>query len=153
MREKVAQLLQQALDKNPSLFLIDLNISETNQISVTIDGDHGVSVQDCINVSREIEHNIDREEHDFSLDVASAGATAPLEVTRQYIKNVGRKLHVRSKTDTIEGNLVAANEDAITLQWKAREPKPIGKGKATVEKEAIVSYTDIVEAKVMITFN
>lgn len=153
MREKVAQLLQQALDKNPSLFLIDLSISETNQISVTIDGDNGVSVQDCINVSREIEHNIDREEHDFSLDVASAGATAPLEVTRQYIKNVGRKLHVRSKTETIEGNLVAANEDAITLQWKAREPKPIGKGKVTVEKEAIVSYDDIVEAKVMITFN
>lgn len=153
MQKKVAQLLQQALDKNPSLFLIEFSVSESNQILVIIDGDQGVTVQDCINVSREIEHNLDREEYDFSLEVASAGVTAPLQVARQYKKNVGRKLKVTTKNETLEGSLVQVSEEAITLQWKAREPKPIGKGKITVEKEAVVSYNDIVEAKVMITFN
>ena len=55
--------------------------------------------------------------------------------------------------DDIEGVLTIANQNEIKLQWKAREPKPIGKGKVTVNKEAVLDYKDIAEAKVMITFN
>ncbi len=153
MRERVEKLLQNVLDENPTLFLIDLSINENNQIRVTIDGDEGVKVEDCMAVSRGIEHNLDREEVDFSLEVLSAGVSEPLTLLRQYKKNIGRKLNIRTESETIEGNLTAANEATITLQWKTREPKPIGKGKVTVQKEAIVPYKNIVEAKVMITFN
>jgi len=135
------------------LFLIDLNISETNQIRVIIDGDEGVKVQDCIDISRAIEHNLDREELDFALEVHSAGVSEPLTLVRQYMKNIGRKLKVKTADETIEGNLKEADETSITLQWKTREPKPIGKGKVTVQKEAVIPYNNIVEAKVMITFN
>lgn len=154
MREKVTELLNRALDNNKSLFLIDFTITEGNQIHIIIDGDHGVTVNDCIAVSREIEHNIDREEIDFSLEVASAGVSESLINTRQYIKNLGRSLAVKTKTgESIEGNLVKADSKKIVLQWKAREPKPIGKGKVTVQKELVLDYKDIVEAKVMVTFN
>jgi ribosome maturation factor RimP len=153
MRERVEQLLQNVLDARPTLFLIDLSINENNQIRVIIDGDEGVKVEDCMAVSRGIEHNLDREEADFSLEVLSVGVSEPLTLLRQYKKNIGRKINIRTESETIEGNLTAANEAAITLQWKAREPKPIGKGKVTVQKEAIVPYKNIVEAKVMITFN
>ncbi len=154
MREKVTQLLEQALEKNKSLFLIDYSISEANHIRVILDGDKGVSVEDCIAVSREIEHNLDREEVDFSLEVMSAGVSEPLKLPRQYKKNVGRTLKLRTKDDNaFEGTLVSATEEAITLQWKAREPKPVGKGKVTVQKETVLPYKDIAEAKVMITFN
>ena len=153
MREKVVELLNDALKEKESLFLIDLNISEANQIRVIIDGDQGVTVQDCIDISRAIEHNLDREEHDFSLEVHSAGATEPLSLVRQYKKNIGRKLKVKTESDTLEGTLALADDTNVTLQWKAREPKPVGKGKVTVEKEAVIPYEDIVEAKVMITFN
>ncbi|MEL6811674.1 MAG: ribosome assembly cofactor RimP [Bacteroidota bacterium] len=152
MREKVAALLQNALDENPSLFLIDLTITENNQIRVIIDGDEGVKVEDCIAVSRAIEHNLDREEEDFSLEVLSAGVSEPLTLTRQYKKNLGRKLKVKTGEDTLEGELTLVDDDGITLQWKAREPKPVGKGKVTVQKEAVVPFKDIVQAKVMITF-
>ncbi len=152
MQEKVTALLQKALDENPSLFLINLEITPGNQIRVTIDGDYGVKVEDCIAVSRAIEHNLDREEEDFSLEVLSAGVSEPLTMARQYVKNVGRKLKVKTEGETLEGQLVAASEFDITLQWKTREPKPVGKGKVTVQKEAIVPYENIVEAKVMITF-
>ncbi|MGK0233790.1 MAG: ribosome maturation factor RimP, partial [Psychroserpens sp.] len=115
--------------------------------------DNGVTVNDCIAVSREIEHNLDRDEIDFSLDVASAGVSEPLVEIRQYSKNIGRNLKViTSEKEVIEGKLADANDDNITLQWKAREPKPIGKGKVTVSKEAVLPYKDIVEAKVMIKF-
>ena len=153
MRGKVETLLKDALDERPELFLIDLSISEANQIRVIIDGDEGVKVQDCIDISRAIEHNLDREEQDFSLEVLSAGVTEPLKMVRQYQKNVGRKLKVKTSEENLEGTLVKADEEALILQWKAREPKPVGKGKVTVQKEAVIPYKDIVEAKVMITFN
>jgi ribosome maturation factor RimP len=153
MREKVAELLKEALEQKPGLFLIDLNISEANQIRITIDGDEGVTVQDCIDVSRAIEHNLDREEHDFALEVHSAGVSEPLTMVRQFKKNIGRKLKVRTQKETVEGNLTRADDNELILQWKTREPKPVGKGKITVQKEAVIPYKDIVEAKVMITFN
>ena len=153
MQKKVEKLLDEALSQKPELFLIDLSISEANQIRVILDGDNGVSVQDCMDVSRAIEHNLDREEQDFSLEVLSAGVSKPLKMVRQYKKNIGRKLQVKTEGETIEGELTEATEDAVTLHWKAREPKPVGKGKVTVQKEATVSYNDIVEAKVMIKFN
>ncbi len=153
MREKVAQLLKSALEENKSLFLIDLNISEDNQIRVILDGDKGVTVDDCMAVSRAIEHNLDREEYDFSLEVMSSGVSEPLTLPRQYKKNIGRNLKLKTKNnEKIEGELISANDESCTLTWVTREPKPVGKGKVTVQKEAIVPYKDIMEAKVMITF-
>ena len=153
LREKVENLLQEAFEENNSLFLIELNIDDANHISVVIDGDNGVSVNDCIAVSRKIEHNLDRDEEDFSLDVASAGVSRPLTMPRQYRKNIGRKLAVTtSEGEKIEGELVKMEDDTITLQWKAREPKPVGKGKVTVNKEAVLPLEEIKEAKVIITF-
>jgi ribosome maturation factor RimP len=153
MQQKVNELLKNVLDENPSLFLIDLSIDKDNRIRVIIDGDEGVKVEDCIMVSRAIEHNLDREEEDFSLEVLSAGVSEPLTLVRQYKKNLGRKLAVKTAEESLEGKLADVNEETITLQWKAREPKPVGKGKITVEKEAVVPYKNIVEAKVMVTFN
>lgn len=153
MREKVAELLENALEENKSLFLIDLNISEDNQIRVILDGDKGVTVEDCIAVSRAIEHNLDREEYDFSLEVMSAGVSEPLTLPRQYKKNIGRNLKIKTKNgEKLEGELTAATEDSFTLTWSAREPKPVGKGKVAVQKEVTLPYKDIMEAKVMITF-
>lgn len=153
LKEKVQQLLQEALDENPALFLIDLDIKGDNEITVTIDGDQGVTVQDCIAVSRKVEHNMDREEEDFSLEVMSVGATTPLVFPRQYKKNVGRTLEVKTaQGETIEGLLETATDNEVTLVWKAREPKPVGKGKVTVQKTATLPFKDIVKAKVVIKF-
>lgn len=152
LREKVEKLLQEAFEENNSLFLIELKVDTNNHINVIIDGDNGVSVNDCIAVSRKIEHNLDREEEDFSLEVASAGVSQPLSMPRQYKKNIGRKLAVVASGEKIEGELVKVEEGKITLKWKAREPKPVGKGKVTVNKEAVLPIEDIDEAKVVITF-
>ena len=151
-KEKVNQLLQAGLDEKPDLFLIELSVSEANKIMVTLDGDQGVQLQDCIDISRAIEHNLDREEHDFALEVASVGVGSPLKLVRQYVKNIGRTLIVKLATSTIEAELIAATESHITLAWEAREPKKIGKGKETVQKEQQIPYTEIKEAIVTVTF-
>ncbi|MDO5972463.1 ribosome assembly cofactor RimP [Flavivirga aquimarina] len=151
-KSTVTDLLESALIERPDLFLIDFSIQGDNQIKITIDGDNGVLVEDCMFVSRAIEHSLDREEQDFSLEVMSAGATSPLVNKRQYKKNLNRVLNVKTDSDNMEGTLTEATDSNIRLEWKVREPKPIGKGKVTVKKQANIAYENIVEAKVMIKF-
>lgn len=152
-KEKVNDLILQALSEKPTIFLIDLTITDSFKIIVTLDGDNGVALQDCIDISRAIENNLDREEQDFSLEVASVGVGSPLKMIRQYKKNIGRTLIVKLAASTIEAKLVDANDDFITLAWEAREAKKIGKGKELVKKTQEIPYTDIKEAIVTVTFN
>lgn len=151
-KEKVFGLVADGLIEKPSIFLIDLTISDAFKISVFLDGDNGVLLQDCIDVSRAIENNLDREEQDFSLEVASVGVGSPLKNVRQYKKNIGRTLIVKLATETIEAELVEASDNFIILSWKAREPKKLGKGKETVQKREQIPYTEIKEAIVTVTF-
>ena len=149
----IKALIANGLEERPDLFLIDLTLHSDNKISVVIDGDNGVTVEDCMFMSRAIENNLDREEDDFSLDVASSGATSPLVNKRQYKKNIGRTLQVKAQPDLkIEGVLSDVNEDEVTLEWETKEAKPIGKGKIKVKKQAKIMYDDILEAKVIIKF-
>ncbi|WP_439129716.1 ribosome assembly cofactor RimP [Polaribacter sp.] len=150
--KKVKDLVDEALELNKSLFLIDLSISVNNKIQVVVDGDNGVPLSECIRISRNVEHNLDREEEDFSLEVTTPDIAHPLSEKRQYIKNIGRILKVKTAEQEFEGTLAEADQDKIILQWKAREPKPIGKGKITVEKTVTLEYKDIKEAKVKIVF-
>ncbi|WP_299004532.1 ribosome assembly cofactor RimP [uncultured Tenacibaculum sp.] len=151
-QERVKELLQEALQENESLYLIDLQFLSDNKIKVIVDGDSGVPLSECIRISRNIEHNLDREEEDFSLEVTTPDIAQPLTVKRQYKKNINRILKVKTATEGFEGTLTEVTEDTITLFWKAREPKPIGKGKHTVEKTKTLAYEDIKEAKVKIIF-
>ena len=152
-KETVKNLLDEGLKQREDLFLIDLEVLPDNTIKVIIDGDAGVLVEDCMFISRAIEHNLDREEQDFSLEVASVGAATPFTHQRQYLKNVGRILSVKTKDDQkLEATLANADENAIELEWKTREPKPVGKGKVTVKKHAKIEYSNILEAQVIIKF-
>ncbi len=151
-KEKVSGLLEEVLLEKPTLFLIDLTITESFKIIVTLDGDNGVALQDCIDISRSIDSNLDREEHDFSLEVASAGVSSPLKHIRQYKKNVGRILQVETDSINIEAKLVEANDDFIVMEWEVREPKKIGKGKETVQKRREIPYLEIKKAIVIIIF-
>ncbi len=152
LKAQVEELLEKALKENKKLFLVNFSITPDNIIRIVLDGDEGVNLKDCIAISRAIEHNLDREEHDFSLEVTSAGAAEPIVMARQYPKNIGRKLIVKTATDNYEGNLTEATENSITLEWKEREPKPVGKGKVTVQKRKKIALSEIDEAKVKLKF-
>ena len=151
-KEKVTTLLTEGLLEKPSIFLIDLIITDAFKVIVTLDGDNGVALQDCIDVSKFMDSNLDREEQDYSLEVASVGVGSPLKLIRQYKKNIGRTLIVKTSTEIIEAELVNANDDFVILSWKARELKKLGKGKETVQKELTLPYVDIKEAIVTVTF-
>lgn len=152
-RNKVLELLNTALAEREDLFLIDLSKNDVNKISVVLDGDFGVTLQDCIDISRAVENKLDREEEDFSLEVASAGISSPLKLVRQYKKNIGRTLKIKTtSSDEVEARLTVADDEKIILEWQAREPKKVGKGKQTVDKKLELPYKSIREAIIIISF-
>ena len=152
-RERVQELVDQYLATREDLFLIELKISADSNITVIIDGDQSVSLQDCLDVSRAVEFQLDREEHDFSLQVMSPGLSEPLKLPRQFAKNVGRELDVLLNDDTkIQGELKIVGEDSITLELKYRRPKLVGKGKEDVIEDRIIPLTEIKKALVVIKF-
>jgi ribosome maturation factor RimP len=96
---------------------------------------------------------MDREEHDFSLQVMSAGLSEPLATPRQFAKNLGREIEVLLNDSTkIEGELAKIDEEKITLILRYRKPKDIGKGKVDVEEEKEIPYSEIKKALVTIKF-
>ena len=151
--QKVENFLSLVLKQHSNIFLVDLKISNDKSIKIILDGDKEVNVKDCIDISRSMEGALDRDQDDFSLEVASAGVGSPLKFPRQYHKNLGRKLEVISSEGLkFEGDLTHVKEDAIELQWKQRETKRIGKGKVTVTKKKTILFDEISQAKVMIKF-
>lgn len=152
-RNKIEELLTEFLKERPDLFLIDLKISAADDVTVILDGDSGVTLQDCLDASRAIEFNMDREEHDFSLQVMSAGLSEPLSMSRQYAKNIGRTLDLLLSDDSkLEGELVKADEEGATLMLRYRKPKEVGKGKVDVEEEKFIPYSEIKKALVAVKF-
>ena len=152
-RVKVEHLIQDFLQTREDLYLVDLKISVGNDVLVILDGDKSLSLQDCLEASRAIEFNLDREVVDFSLQVMSPGLSEPLLLPRQYRKHIGRDLEVvLENNEKIVGELVNANEEKIELMLRYRRPKLIGKGKEDVEEEREIPYAEIKKALVVIKF-
>ena len=135
------------------LFVTAVKVSPDNHIGVFIDGDEGVTIKDCVDLSRAIEGSLNREKEDFSLDVSSHGATSPLLLPRQYRRHIGRDLELKlSSGEKAEGTLSASDEMGFELSYEVRENKPVGKGKVTVEKKRSFRYDEVKEARIKLKY-
>jgi ribosome maturation factor RimP len=151
-KEHILSLIAEHLGNGP-IFVTGLRIGSDNQINVFLDGDEGVTIKDCVSLSRHLEKNLIDNGADFALDVSSHGATTPLAMPRQYKKHIGRELEIKLEDGTkTEGVLVEFNGDEIVLENSVRENKPIGKGKITVIKRQTIKYNQIKESKVKLKF-
>lgn len=151
-RERVSELLKEGFGDGP-IFFVQIDVSGANDIRVLVDNDNGVSINDCVKVSRHLESSFDRDTEDFSLNVSSPGADQPLRIPRQYVKNVGRDLAVKlSDGRKLTGALVTA--DDTHAEVKVREKRRIEgrKSKEWVEEVFRLPYEEINEAKVVISF-
>lgn len=121
---KILELVNQALEGSDK-FLVNLKITPDNRIYVDIDGDNGITVDDCIELSRAIESHLDRDEEDFALDVSSAGADQPLKLRRQYVKNIGRDVEaLASDGEKTVGTLTEVGEESFTLHIAGTKKQP-----------------------------
>ncbi len=151
-KEKIEAIIRGHLLDGP-VYLTGIKISSDQDIHVYIDGDEGVTIKDCVMLSRAIEAELEEQRAIYSLDVSSHGATTPLALPRQYKKHIGRTLEIRLNDSTkAEGELLQADEKGFTIRFEVRENKPVGKGKITVEKKQDFLYTEVKEVKVKLKY-
>jgi ribosome maturation factor RimP len=145
---QIEQLANEHLASRPELFLVDIKVKIGNKISIRIDSDSSVLIEDCKSLSKFIEENLDREKDDFELEVSSAGIDFPLVNTRQYTKNLGRTVQVMTTEGNLfKGSLVSADSSQIIV---ANEKKQ--KGKKALIEEVQIENEKIKEIKVIISF-
>ena len=151
--EQKIRSLAEALITDDMHYIVDVSVKGTGQgcrVRILLDGDEGVTIDECAELSRAIGNSI--EEGDlidkaYNLEVSSPGVDFPLASERQYRKNVGRMLKIRTREGReLKGKLENAGNDSITVLTSR------GKGKKKEEKEEILSYGEIEKAIVQISF-
>ncbi len=144
-------------EQDPALFLVSVEVSSgtgTRKVRVYLDGDQGVSIDTCAEVSRALAHRMDEEEliaDPYTLEVSSAGLSQPLTLRRQYVKNVGRHVKVTLQDDkTVRGKLLAVADEQITV---AAEPAGRSKKKSVETTETTIAFSNIKKTNVLALFN
>ena len=150
-KEYISRLADECLSESDR-FVVGININIENKIMVFIDGDNGVTISDCVELSRYIENTLDRDKEDFELNVSSAGVDQPFVFLRQYINNINNKVQVITIDDKkITGILKNVNDDEITLLEEIQSKNK--KIKKTKTGEVItIPMSDINTTKRKITF-
>lgn len=114
-KSQIIQLAESFLSGSEN-YLIDVKVSPSNKIIVHIENDQHVSITDCIQLSRHIEHSLDREQEDFELEVSSPGIDQPFRHIRQYLKYLGKEVDVKLRSGIkIAGTLEAADAHRIQI--------------------------------------
>tara|TARA_Y100000385_G_C12970155_1_gene583653 strand:- start:231 stop:704 length:474 start_codon:yes stop_codon:yes gene_type:complete len=154
-KKKVIELAQERIHElDNGNYLVEVNISSKNAITVKMDNlNGGVSIKDCVSVSRNIEHNLDREAEDFELQVTSPGIDQPFLVLEQYQKNIGQKVNVISKDDfSVVGELLEFDNNQIKIKEVNTIKNKTTKKKETIEEIHIFTMDQIKETKLIISF-
>ncbi len=141
---KVLDIVKDALEGSDK-FLVSMKITPDNRIFVDIDGDNGINIDDCIELSRTVENQLNRDEEDFELNVSSAGADSPLKMPRQYRRHVGRNLAVETfEGKNYEGTLTDCDNQQFTITIKGT--------KKIAPQVLTFNYADVRTAKVVLSF-
>jgi len=151
-QDKIRELAQNSLG-DESLFLVEVLISTkpgSKRVLVILDGDNGVTIDACAEVSRKMSAALDEDslmEGSYTLEVASPGLDHPLKLKRQYFKNRGRKLKVTLKDKkVVQGKMMEVRESDITLEEEVKE------GKKVTTKSRSIAFSEIEKAMVMVSF-
>lgn len=133
----IAPLLDQERE-----FLVEVTLSADNQICVVVDSDEAVTLERCIQLSRAIEAELDRDREDFSLEVASASLSDPFSSWRQYRKHIGHPVSVVLPTgERIDGELAGATPEQFTLLYQVMVEAPDGRRKKRRYEDMTRTFT------------
>ncbi len=151
----VKQIEDLILDKleEDGVFVVDLAVSPSNKISVTLDSEKGIPISYCVDISRLIEHNLDRDKEDFALEVSTAGLDQPLKMPRQYKKNIGREVEVLTNEDEkLKGKLTAADDEGFTVETQEKVKIEGKKKKELKITSHQFNFEDVKFVKIVVSF-
>lgn len=150
-KDLVKKLVEEKLDDK--MFLVEITVSERNIINVFVDSYDGLTIDQCVNISRHVEHSLDREEEDFELQVSSPGLTEKFKVKEQFYKYTGRLVEIITVSDLrLEGVIKNATNEGIILETSSRGIIEGHKKKQLIVKQYDLKYDEIKSAKAVISF-
>ena len=151
IEKRVTELVEEKIADRPDLFLVSVKMHSNGKLVILVDGDKGIGIADCAAISRHVGFHLEEEnviENAYNLEVSSPGIDAPLVLSRQYTKNIGRQLAIKMADGSKrEGKLTAITEDAVLIEETKKE-----KGKKAEIIESAVPLAEITETKVLISF-
>ena len=150
-KEKIVGLIREKLEEG--MFLVDVSVNSANVIHVEVDSFTGLTIDQCVAISRHIEGNLDRETEDFELQVSSPGADQPFKVKEQYRKNQGREVEVTLTSGVVlKGLLFDSDEEGMILETSAKVKVEGKNKKELVTERKAIPYSEIKKTRVIISF-
>ena len=147
-KEIVKSLVESAIG-GTTIFIVDIKIDSASRIFVEADKFEGISIDECVRISRAIESGLNRETEDFELEVSSPGLTLPFKVIDQYRKNCGRQVNVVKRDgEKINGLLQHTDDEGIVLEVKTKIREAGQKRPKTVMRTVALKFSDIKATKV-----
>ncbi|MGC9375195.1 MAG: ribosome assembly cofactor RimP [Bacteroidales bacterium] len=153
INKKQIETIIDGIVKEKNAYVVDLMVNSSNKIILELDSFDGFTIDDCADVSRIIEQNIDRDKEDFALEVSTPGLSNPFKVWQQYKKNIGQEVETILKDGhKIQGNLVDVNEEKIVIEETKKVKIEGKKKKQTLVEKHPLSFEDIKSTKIVIKF-
>lgn len=153
VKDHIEEILESFVEER-GFFVVELKISPVNKISVLVDSMDGITIDECVEISRAIEGSLDREKEDFELEVSSPGLSEPLQVIQQYEKNIGRELDILLKDEPkkVKGELRSVNGNSIQIEAQKKVKVEGKKKKQLIRETRDIDINNIKTAKVIVTF-
>lgn len=149
--KRVIELVEEKIADRPDLFLVDVKMHSNGKLIILVDGDDGVSIQDCAAISRHVGYHLEEENviaNAYNLEVSSPGIDMPLKLLRQYHRNIGRSVSLKMADGSKrEGKLIGIDETNVIIEEKIKE-----KGKKAILQANTIPLNHILETKVLISF-
>ena len=150
--KQIEDLILNKLEED-GVFVVDLSVSTSNKISVTLDSENGIPISYCVDISRLIEHNLDRDKEDFALEVSTAGLDQPLKMPRQFRKNTGRQVEVMTNDDVkLTGKLISSDEEGFTVETEEKVKIEGKKKKELKITPHRFNFEDVKFVKIVVSF-
>lgn len=144
--------LTERLIEDPSLFVVEVEVvgKKIKTVSITLDGDKGVTIEQCAELSRRLSEAMDEQnllEDQHQLEVSSPGVEKPLRYLRQYAQHIGRRLEIiTTDGQPLTGRLEALNGEILSI---AKETKV--RNKITTEPFEL-PFAQVRQALVVVSF-
>ncbi len=151
-KEKIEALVNEKL-KGSNTFLVDIQLASGNVIHVYMDKPEGISIDECVEMSRFINSELDRDTEDYELEVSSPGLSFPFKVKEQYMKYLGKPVQVVLQNgQKFTGSLMSHNSEGITIEYEQFVKEPDMKKKKQITENKFLKFEEIKTTKAVVSF-
>ncbi len=153
MDEKAIREFVEEKIRGKDIFLVDLSLNPGNLIQINVDKPGGISIEECVNLSREFNSAFDREKEDYDLQVSSPGLDTPFKVKEQFENNRNKEVLVTmSDGEKFKAKLLNFDEDELKLLVQRKVKEEGKKKKKLIAEEKILKHKDIKAVTAVISF-